>query len=128
MLLWAGRTDESGGAMISKLVIPGQTAVRTALGVCVAMNDDAKLSLRSQLAPGERYFIRVHSHPARAFHSATDDANLVISHDGALSIVVPHFAKYAKDDLSSVVAFEYSTRVGWTELSAEDLARRFVVR
>jgi hypothetical protein len=36
--------------------------------------------------------VQVHTHPGRAFHSATDDRWPIISQDGFISIVVPNFA------------------------------------
>jgi hypothetical protein len=126
MLLWAGRPGDAEAA-VSKMVIPAQTAVRTHDGVCVAMTSDAHLDLASKLAAGERYFIRVHSHPTRAYHSETDDANLVLSHDGALSIVVPRFARDVADDFAKCAVYEYTAGDGWTRLSEEDVAQRFVI-
>ena len=35
---------------------------------------------------------QVHTHPANAFHSATDDAWPVVNLDGFLSLVIPNFA------------------------------------
>lgn len=37
---------------------------------------------------------QVHSHPYEAFHSAADDQWAIVRHVGALSIVVPYFAKH----------------------------------
>ena len=36
---------------------------------------------------------QVHSHPERAFHSKADDTWAIIRHVGAVSIVIPYFAK-----------------------------------
>lgn len=36
---------------------------------------------------------QVHSHPEKAFHSKTDDRYAIVRYEGALSIVVPFFAK-----------------------------------
>lgn len=36
---------------------------------------------------------RVHTHPGRAYHSSTDDRNLLLAHPGAVSVVVPAFAE-----------------------------------
>lgn len=127
MALWGGRTD-GDPILVTKLVVPAQTAVRTAAGVCVAMAEQAKLGLRSQLRRGEHLVIRVHSHPGRAFHSRTDDENLVISHDGAISIVVPSFARDMRDDLTGAAVYEYAATRGWSRLTPRDLAERFVVQ
>ena len=36
---------------------------------------------------------QVHSHPQEAFHSKADDRWAIVRHEGALSLVVPHFAQ-----------------------------------
>jgi proteasome lid subunit RPN8/RPN11 len=35
---------------------------------------------------------QVHTHPEEAFHSAADDRWAIVRHEGALSLVLPHFA------------------------------------
>jgi hypothetical protein len=73
-----------------RLVIPEQRA-----GVvprCWAeVTETGKGELLLALGMHDRYAARIHSHPALAFHSATDDANPALTFDGALSIVVPFF-------------------------------------
>ncbi len=36
---------------------------------------------------------QLHTHPAEAFHSSADDRWAIVRHVGALSIVLPHFAR-----------------------------------
>jgi len=127
MLLWAGR-NASRHIAIDGLTIPGQTAIRTTLGVCVAMSDDAHARLHENLLPGQRYYVRVHSHPTRAYHSETDDANLILSHDGAISIVVPNFARNVLSDLTQVAVHEYSQAGGWRRLRLAEVSDRFRLR
>ena len=40
-----------------------------------------------------RILAQVHSHPGDAFHSKADDSWAVIRHEGALSLVLPKFAR-----------------------------------
>src|SRR5688572_743463 len=71
-----------------RLVIPDQEA--TPAPYCsVEVSLQGKLELAGALGPGETYVSRIHSHPELAFHSATDDRNPALTHEGALSIVVP---------------------------------------
>ena len=49
------------------------------------------MQLALALGPDDLFAARIHSHPADAFHSPADDANPVLTHEGALSIVVPFF-------------------------------------
>jgi proteasome lid subunit RPN8/RPN11 len=126
MLLWAGRATR-GAATISRLVIPAQTAIRTAAGVCVAMEMEAQRAMPQSLRAGEEYFIRVHSHPCKAFHSDADDANLVLSHNGAISIVVPNFCHNVPTDLTACAVFEYRIGHGWRELDLKERGARFTI-
>jgi hypothetical protein len=74
----------------TKLVIPEQRA--NPVPYCsVEVTRKGKSELGIALGPDDRYVARIHSHPALAFHSPTDDANPAITYTGALSIVVPFF-------------------------------------
>jgi hypothetical protein len=82
----------------TRLVIPEQRA--GASPFCwVEVTEVGKLALAVALGGDERYVSRIHSHPQNAFHSPTDDANPAITHEGALSIVVPHFGRGLADGL-----------------------------
>lgn len=95
-----GTKDCEGTAMIAmsnttgatRLVIPEQRA-GPAPYCFVEVTEAGKLALAVALAVDERYVSRIHSHPEEAFHSPTDDANPAITHEGALSIVVPYFGR-----------------------------------
>ena len=128
MLLWAGCETVHKVATLRRLVIPAQTAIRTASGVCVAMDVAAQRAMPASLGSGEEYFIRVHSHPTKAFHSEADDANLVLSHEGAISIVVPNFCFPGPSNFSKCAIFEYSIGKGWRGLSNAEVRARFIIR
>src|SRR5271165_7512417 len=55
--------------------------------------------------PGWRYLARVHNHPVAAFHSRTDDANPALSHEGAISIVVPYFGLGLRRGLAACAVY-----------------------
>ena len=61
---------------------------------------------------------QIHSHPGRAFHSKADDKWAVVRHEGALSLVVPHFARdtTAANFLDKTVAFALSASDKWLEV------------
>ncbi|MET9001731.1 hypothetical protein [Amycolatopsis sp. NPDC004169] len=93
-----GARGHEGTAMIKSgpngaaLVIPQQRPWRgTGGGVSVEVTRAGQIDLALALEPGELYVARIHSHPAEAFHSPADDANPVLTHEGALSIVAPFF-------------------------------------
>lgn len=75
---------------------------------------------------GTRVVAQVHSHPYEAFHSAADDAWAIVSHRGALSLVVPYFALGTDSNsfLERSAVFQLSARGRWELITgaALDLA------
>lgn len=93
-----GARGYEGTAMIKNsseglaLIIPDQRPSRGASGVVsVEVTRAGQMQLALALGPEDLYVARIHSHPGEAFHSRADDANPVLTHEGALSIVVPFF-------------------------------------
>jgi len=92
-----GTRGLEGTAMIKngeflELVIPDQRAIRDAHGqVSVEVTRSGQMELARSLAIDEMYVARIHSHPGDAYHSPTDNQNPVLTHDGAISIVIPYF-------------------------------------
>lgn len=60
-----------------------------------------------------RILAQVHSHPGQAFHSKADDDWAVIRHEGALSLVLPNFAR-------ATTLHNFSEQAATFALSAED--------
>lgn len=116
-----GACGHEGTAMIARgrdrvrLVVPEQRASRTRLGVCVEVTRAGQLQLADALGTGELFVARIHSHPGEAFHSAGDDANPVLTHVGALSIVVPYFGLGLRRGLGACAVLRYDG-VGWRDL------------
>ena len=88
-------------------------------GSCwVEVTQTGKLQTAAELSGEERWIARIHSHPAEAFHSATDDRNPVLTADGAWSIVVPYFGLGLRHGIPSCAVLR--RRDGrWQQLSAE---------
>lgn len=67
-----------------------------------------------------RLFIaaQVHSHPGPAFHSTADDEWAIVRHEGALSLVVPHFATTTTlaNFLDEAAVFYLATGDRWIEV------------
>ena len=127
-----GARGREGTAMIAqtaagdtKLVIPDQRAGR-APQCFVEVTEKGKLDLAVGLGAKEQYVARIHSHPVEAFHSATDDANPALTHDGALSIVVPFFGLGLRHGLDSCAVYRL---LGgrWIEIPAGALRNWHVV-
>jgi hypothetical protein len=90
-----------------RLVVPEQTASPAGLGASVRVDLAGQLELAAALESGERYVSRIHSHPVEAFHSAADNANPVLTHRGALSIVVPYFGLGLRDGLDACAVLRF---------------------
>jgi hypothetical protein len=92
-----GTYGHEGTAMIKSgpngvsAVVPDQVPRQMGRGVSVEVTRQGQMNLALALEADELYVARAHSHPYDAFHSAADDANPVLTHEGALSIVVPFF-------------------------------------
>ena len=108
-----GTHGHEGTALIARsagrvrLVVPEQRASRTRLGVSVVVTRAGQLQLAAALGSDELFVARIHSHPGEAFHSAADDANPVLSHVGALSVVVPYFGLGLRHGLDACAVLRY---------------------
>ena len=74
----------------------------------------------------EFLFAQIHTHPGEAFHSFIDDTYPISHRIGFVSIVIPNFAKNVTS-LSECVIFEYLGKARWNDLSAEEIADKFIV-
>lgn len=127
-----GACGYEGTAMIKdgsrgpSLIVPEQQPWRgTNGGVCVEVTRRGQMELAVALAADERYVARIHSHPADAFHSAADDANPALTHEGALSIVVPFFGLGLRRGLDACAVLRYEAS-RWRELPLGDSRNRWI--
>src|ERR1700728_3681020 len=92
--LWIGKPRDGSQFEfeISRFFPPEQVCrkipTKFGFGVSVDLTRQAHLTLTDNLQPGERFYARVHSHPGRAYHSPKDNENPILTHPGAISIVV----------------------------------------
>lgn len=72
---------------------------------------------------------QVHTHPAKAFHSATDDEWAVVRKVGALSIVLPYFAQEISIEnfIKHAAVFELNRNDQWTEVQSQHLSSRLEI-
>lgn len=92
LAVWTG-VQEGSAFLVRTVVVPRQSGIRTADGVCVVVGGDELHRLNVEtFRRGERLFAQVHSHPGRAYHSDMDDRYAVVTSPGGLSLVVPDFA------------------------------------
>jgi len=61
---------------------------------------------------------QVHSHPGDAFHSKADDKWAIVRHVGALSLVLPRFARETTpwNFLEEVMTYELSAKNEWVHV------------
>lgn len=127
VVLWLGVVDPDDHGYILHELVPRQYGYRDPEGgVAVQIPDSEITTILMGLPVGVLILCRVHSHPGAAYHSAQDDLNRLLSHVGAISIVVPNFAQ---DPISliecSINELDESHR--WRELEGDEVERRFVV-
>ncbi len=111
---------------ITRLFVPEQECLKTPDGVAVRLTEDAHFTLTDNLADGELFYCRIHSHPCGAHHSELDDANAVITQQGAVSIVVPYFAR-GPLRLEKCAVHQLEHGRGWLPLPRAEVVRRFEV-
>lgn len=124
VVLWLGTVLDQTTAQITVAIAPRQIAYRSADGCAVEVPPQEIDRLVSALGPGQFVLARVHTHPSAAYHSPVDDQNRIISHVGAISIVVPYFAAGAVE-LSACSVNELQTDSTWFELPPGEVVRRF---
>lgn len=127
VVLWLGTVTDDKTAEIVVAYVPEQIAYRSEDGVAVEVTQDGLARLITALPPDHFVLVRVHSHPGEAYHSELDDQNMLISHQHAISIVVPEFAR-DPIELTSCSVNELEHGQGWRELNADEVAERFKVR
>lgn len=122
VLLWLGRR-ENGVQHIIDVYRPLQNGTI----------DYFKIPRRGMAALMERlrtqglYVVsQVHTHPCEAFHSPTDDKWAIVRHNGALSIVLPYFAKSTTVDnfLEQAAVYQLDASNIWNEVPPEEVSRR----
>lgn len=68
---------------------------------------------------------QVHSHPFEAFHSKADDRWAIVRHEGALSLVVPYFARNTTlmNFLEHTKVYRFSASAQWIEVPGADVSQ-----
>lgn len=92
-VLWSG-TVISEVFEVHTVHVPSQTAYKLETGLCVRVGGDELHRLNRWLfEQSEMLGVQIHTHPAEAYHSNTDDAYPIVTQVGALSVVVPDFCR-----------------------------------
>jgi hypothetical protein len=126
VVVWIGRPIGERRAEVLATIRPAQEAIRSGEGVAVRVPPEAISELISALPEETAILARVHTHPSVPYHSSLDDTNMLVAHRGAISIVVPDFARHPIE-LARCSVNQLEGEEGWRELTATEVAERFVV-
>ena len=93
-VIWGGQAVDDDTLKFTSCYVPEQTAHKTPDGLLVVVDGDALFRMnRAFYERGEIAAGQVHTHPTEAYHSATDDHYPLVTLRGALSLVIPDFAR-----------------------------------
>lgn len=116
-VLWGAVPARDGSMHLCTAVRPAQNAEKTRDGLLVTVPGEALFAVNKLLYErGETLAAQAHSHPARAFHSKTDDAFPLVTLRGALSVVVPNFARAGRAGLESWVWYRLAGVGQWVHV------------
>jgi hypothetical protein len=118
MALWAG--SRSGNAFrVQHAIIPKQRGIRSDHGIAVAVGPEELHRINVWLFQNKVSLVaQIHSHPGAAYHSDTDDSYALVAKEGALSIVVPNFARDGFI-IPRCAVYRLSAIGHWTEVSPD---------
>ena len=122
VLLWLGRR-EAGVQRIVDVYRPQQNSAIDYFEI----PRQGMAALMDRLRTQGLYVVsQVHTHPAQAFHSPTDDRWAIVRHIGALSIVLPFFAESATPEnfLQQAAVYELDPSNAWNEVPSEQFLDR----
>ena len=101
-VLWAGKAEKTETFRFTTAIIPEQHAMMTDDGLLVFVKGEALFKVNKAVhEQGEILGGQAHTHPASAYHSPTDDHYPLATLLGALSVVLPDFAKNAPADIEA---------------------------
>jgi hypothetical protein len=127
--LWTAAISDTGpDVTVRDLAIPAQTAHTGPDGAWVHIDGDelARIAFR-MYDKGERAVAQLHTHPDQDVRmSKLDRAWEVVGHEGALSIIVPEYARWGLDRFPDINIYERGP-ASWRLWSADEAARRLVI-
>ena len=92
-VVWSGTRDVDTFT-VSKVHAPEQTSYKLDTGLCVRIDGSELHRLNVWLYEARQIIgVQIHSHPADAYHSYTDDTYPIATLEGSLSIVLPFFGR-----------------------------------
>ena len=114
-VIWSGTCDDRIFS-VAEVHIPEQTSYKSDVGLCVRVDGSELHRLNVWLYEAQQVIgVQVHSHPASAYHSETDDTYPIATLDGSLSIVLPFFGRDGWQS-NDIAAYRLKRDV-WLELT-----------
>ena len=114
-VIWSGHRDD-GIFTVAEVHIPSQTSYKFGDGLCVRIDGSELHRLNVWLYEAQQVIgVQVHSHPADAYHSVTDDTYPIATLEGSLSIVLPLFGRDGWES-SGIAAYRLERGV-WLKLT-----------
>ncbi len=122
--LLAGYIVGKSTGLVTTVVLP---YTESHSGGCTLPNDITARCFDIIRRRGQLVLAQVHSHPARAFHSLTDDEWAFSDSPGLFSLVVPCFGRYGLRNIltNGVGIYERLTNGDWYPLDQSEIERRF---
>lgn len=121
MVLWlASKGDQS--LRVVQVHKPDQQAARDIFRIL----PESMRSLMKHLREDRLKIVaQVHSHPMEAFHSRADDEWAIVRHEGAISIVLPYFARGISPAtfFQASATFRLSAYDSWDQVPNADISR-----
>lgn len=119
-VLWCGRKETVDQFRFTSAYIPEQRAYKTEHGLLVVVEGEALFRMNKQLYErGEILGGQVHTHPTSAYHSDTDDHYPLVTLIGALSLVIPNFAREAPENKSNWAYYRLRDYGRWAPLDEQ---------
>jgi hypothetical protein len=119
-VLWGGVSHGEDEFRFTRSVVPKQRALTTPDGLLVVVDGSALFEVNKALyESGEILGAQIHSHPTSAYHSHTDDHYPMVTLLGALSVVVPDFARNAPDDIDTWAWYRLEKYSRWAPLTQD---------
>lgn len=122
VVLWLGKRSGQD-VQIEEVYLPEQRS-----GVDVFHIPPASMQKLMHYLKQHRLMVaaQVHTHPGMAFHSKADDEWAFVRHEGAISMVLPYFAKNttALNYLQEVEVYCLSKNNTWDHIQGMELLKR----
>lgn len=123
VVLWLAR-EEQGCRLVKEVYVPEQMAEEQFFQIPPTSMRRILTRLREN---NLLVAAQVHSHPMEAFHSHADDQWAIVRHVGALSIVVPYFARQTTpaNFILQTALFSLSENNVWKPVAVRDTDQHY---